>query len=139
MKSPSIMITNVTLSAKTRIVRISMHIEKREISKLFMKLCMLLENNFKDWWGQQSAKGASNQQKLYGILFAWLWRDRKSLFCFRSLNGKYVTCVCLQCGRRKQNCYCFLGKTSTIDKCTISLRIISIAYLLSQSLVNISS
>jgi len=37
---------------------------------------MLLENIYKDWWDQQSAKEASNQQKLYTILLAWLWRVR---------------------------------------------------------------
>ena len=33
---------------------------------------MILENIYKDWWGQESAKKASNQQKLYTILSAWL-------------------------------------------------------------------
>jgi len=32
---------------------------------------MLLENIYKNWWGQQSAKEASNQQKLYTILFIY--------------------------------------------------------------------
>ena len=94
---------------------------------------------YQDWWGQQSAKEASNQQKLYTILLAWLWRVWKSLFHFCSLNSECVTCICLQCGRRKQNCYRFLGKTATIDKCAVSLRVISIAYLFGQSLVNILS
>jgi len=52
---------------------------------------MLLENIYR---GQQSVKGASNQQKLYAILLAWLWRVQNSLFRFRSLNGKCVTYVC---------------------------------------------
>ena len=43
-----------------------MYIEKKnKILKLFVKLRMLLENIYKDWWDQQSAKEASNQQKLY--------------------------------------------------------------------------
>ena len=104
-----------------------------------MKLHMLLENIYKDWWGQQSAKEASNQQKLCTMLLAWLWRVWKSLFCFYSLNSECVTCVCLQCGRHKQNRYCFLGKTTTIDKCTVSLKVISIAYLFGKSLVSILS
>ena len=58
---------------------------------------------------------------------------------FRSLNGECVTCVCLQCSRHKQNRYRFLGKTATIDKGTVSLRVISIAYLIGQSLVKILS
>jgi len=33
--------------------------------------------------------------------------------CFGSI--ACVTCICLQCGRHKQNCYRFLGKTATID------------------------
>jgi len=28
---------------------------------------MLLENIYKDWWGQESVKEASNQQKLFTI------------------------------------------------------------------------
>ena len=79
---------------------------------------MLLENIYKDWWGQQSVKEASNQQKLNTILITWLWRVRKCLFHFCSLNGECVTCVCLQCSRRKLNWYGFLGKTATIDKCS---------------------
>ena len=47
--------------------------------------------------------------------------------------------IYLQYGRRKQNCYRFLCKTATIDKCAVSLRVISIAYLFGQSLVNILS
>ena len=31
---------------------------------------MLLENMYKGWWGQQSVKKASNQQKLYTNLVA---------------------------------------------------------------------
>ena len=42
-------------------------------------------------------------------------------------------------GGRKQNRYRFLGKTATIDKFAVSLRVISIAYLIGQSLVNILS
>ena len=74
--------------------------------------------------------------KLYTILLTWLWRVRKSLFRFHSLICEYVTCVCLQCGKHKQNRYHFLGKTATIDKCAVSLRVISIAYLFGQSLVS---
>ena len=84
-------------------------------------------------------KKASNQQKLYTILPAWLWRVQKSLFRFHSLNDECVTCVCLQCGRHKQNRYRFLGKTTTIDKFIVSSSVISIDYLIGQSLVNILS
>ena len=100
---------------------------------------MLLENIYKDWWGQQSAKEVSNQQKLYTILLAWLWRGWKSLFYFCSLNDECVMCICLQYGRHKQNFYRFLGKTAIIGKCAVSLRVISIAYLFGQLLVNIIS
>ena len=56
----------------------------------------------------------------------------KFLLHFCSLNGECVTYVCLQCGRYKQNHYRFLGKIATIDKCAVSLRVISIAYLFGQ-------
>ena len=64
-------------------------------------------NIYKDLWGQQSAKEASNQQKLYTILLTCLAMGSSKIFLSRlcSLNGERVTCVCLQCGRRKQDCY----------------------------------
>ena len=40
---------------------------------------MLQENIYKDWWGQQSVKEASNQQKLYTI---WLGKVRNFFFIF---------------------------------------------------------
>ena len=86
-----------------------------------------------------SKRSFKSIKKLYTILLTWLWRARKCLFCFRSLNSEFVVCVCLQCGRPKQNCYCFLGKTTTIDKCTVDLRATPIAYLIKHSLVNILS
>ena len=92
--------------------------------------------------GQQSAKEASNLQTLYAILLVSSWRAQKSsfFFCFLSLNSKCVTFVCLQfCSLRKQNCYCFLGKITSIDKRTVNLRVIFKAYLIDQSLVNILS
>jgi len=49
------------------------------------------------------SKGSFKSTKLYTILLSWLWRVRKSLFCFHSLNSECVTCACLQCGRCKQN------------------------------------
>ena len=63
----------------------------------------------------------------------------ESLFRFCSLNGDCVTWVCLLCSRCKQTRYHFLGKTTTIDKCAVSLRAIPIDYLFGQSLVNIIS
>ena len=39
----------------------------------------------------------------------------------------------------EQNRYSFLGKTATIDKCAVCLRVISVTYLIGQSLVNILS
>ena len=123
----------VTLSAKTHIVHTSMYIEKKQnLKKLFVKLHMLLENIYKEWWGQQSAMEASNQQKLYTILLAWLLESLKFLLRFRSLNGECVTYICLQCNRYKQNHYHFLDKIATIDKCAVCLRVISIAYLFGQ-------
>ena len=50
-----------------------------------VKLRILLEKIYKDGWSQQSARQASNQQNLYTILLAWLWKVQKSLFNFFSL------------------------------------------------------
>ena len=110
--------------------------KKKQNLKIIVKLRMQLEFLKKDWLGQQSLKEASNIQKLYIILLAWLWRIQIFLFHFCSVNSEGVKCICLQCNRRKQNRYGFLGKTATIDKCAVSLRVISIAYLFIQSLVN---
>ena len=89
-----------------------------------------------------SIYGASNQQRKPQINNNYIpsYTPIYGEFDFHTLNGECVTCICLQCVRCKQNRYCFLGKTTTtIDKCTISLRVISIAYLFAQSLVNILS
>ena len=56
--------------------------------------------------------------------------ERLKMFCFCSLNVVGVTCVHLQCCTYEQNHCRFLGKTATIDKCAVSLRVISIAYLI---------
>ena len=112
-----ILSTIVNLSAKTRIVRTSMHIEKKFFLNYLWNYACYWKIFLQDWWGQKSA---SNQQKLCTIILSRLWWVQKSMFYFHSLNGEYVKCVCLQCGRRKQNRYHFLGKTATIDKCVIS-------------------
>ena len=94
-------------------------------------ICEITHNTGKYLQGLMGpAKKASNHRKPYTMLLAWLWRVQKSLFCFCGLNGECVTYVILQCGRHKQNCYCVHGKTATIDKCAVSLRVISIAYLI---------
>ena len=51
---------------------------------------MLLENIYKDWWGQQSVKEASNQQKKnYTPPYSPGYGEFKNLpFRFRSLNGE---------------------------------------------------
>jgi len=55
--------------SKTHIVRtcIFKKKQKNKIYKLFVKLRMLQENIYR-------IDGANNQQKLYTILLAWLWR-----------------------------------------------------------------
>ena len=63
-----------------------------------MKLCMPYKIFLQVSMG---VKEALNQQNLYTISLAWPWRVRKSLFHFSIPNGKGVTCICLQCGRRK--------------------------------------
>jgi len=121
--------TYATISAKTRIVCTSMHIEKK-IKNYLWQLQIYWNVFTRIDRTSKGSKKASNQQKLDTILLPWLWKVQKSLFCFHSLNSECVTCVRLQCDGRKQNCYRFLGNTATIDKCTVSLRVISIAYLL---------
>ena len=63
----------------------------------------------------------------------------KSLFHFHRLKGKGFKCICLQCIRRKLNHRHSFGKPAVIHKRAIHLRVISIAYLIEQSLVNILS
>ena len=122
----------VTISANTHIVHTSMHIEKKTA-----KICEIMQYVHKDWWGQ---KEASNQQKLYTILLALAKESLKIVSVAWSWTySKCVTCVCLQCGTCKQNCYHFLGKTTSIDKRAVNLRVITIAFLIGQSLVNILS
>ena len=60
--------------------------------------------------------------------------------CFVSITQTVsVMCVCIGCGKCKQNHQHFFGKTASIDERTINLKVISKAYLIGQSLVNISS
>jgi len=126
----------VTISAKTCIVRTSMYIEKKLNLKIICEITHATGKNLQGLIGPAISEGSfKNKKKLHTILLAWLWRIRKSV----SLNGECVTCVCLQCSRCKQNRYRFFGKTATIDKCLVSLRVISIAYLIGQSLVKILS
>ena len=124
--------TIVTISAKTHIVCSSMNIEKK------MK--------FKDYlYYWKIFTGAINQQRKLQINKNYIpsyspgYGKFENLFHFCGLNSEYVTCVYLQCSRHKQNRYYFLGRTTTIDKCAVSLRVISMAYLIGQSLVNILS
>jgi len=116
----------VTLWAKTRIVCTSMHIENF-YSYLWNYACY--------WKIFTRIDGASNLQRKLQInknyisfLLAWLWKVLKPLFCFCSLNSECVTGICLQCGKRKQNHCHFLGKTASIDKRAVILRIFSITY-----------
>ena len=126
----------VTVSAKTRLVRTSMCIEKIEI---YMKLCMIQEKICKFLSGQYSKKEDSNRLKLYTTLFAYSWGVRKSLFHFCSPNGLRVTCICLQCGRRKQNRRRFFNKTTFIHLYTSDCMAKTIPWLICQSMVNIAS
>ena len=45
---------------------------------------MLQENIYKDWWGQQSVKEASNQQKLYTVLLAFPRLFTRDLVCINT-------------------------------------------------------
>ena len=89
--------------------------------------------------GPAISEGSFKSTKTIHHLSRLAMESSKTLFRLHSLNGECVTCVCLQCGRRKQNRYRFLGKTATIDICAVSLRVISIAYLFGHSLVSILS
>jgi len=90
--------------------------KKNRYLKLFKHATGKNVRIYKDWQGKESVKEASNQQKLYITLLAWLWR------LWKSLNGECVTYVCLSlCSTHKQNHYHFLSKTATTDKCAVSL------------------
>ena len=69
----------VTVSAKTRIICTNVLIKKTKFKDY---LHMLQENIYKDWWNQQSAKEASNHQKLHTILLTWLWQVQKTSVLF---------------------------------------------------------
>ena len=125
---------NVTLSMKARIVRTSMHIEKKTKFKNYLW-------NYTCYWKIFTRiDGASNQQSKLQINKNYIlpcspgYGEFENL-CFVSV--AWTVSVSRVCARRKQNHYCFLGKTSTTHK--FNLRVISIAYLFSQSLVNILS
>ena len=125
----SSVIVYVTVSAKTRIARTSIHIKKRNL-KIISEITHAT-GKYLPRAGNQQRKLQINRKKqtIYStILLAWPWRVWKMLFRFCILNGKSFTCICLQCGRCKQNCYPFLGKTATIDKCAVDWRILSIAW-----------
>ena len=79
-----------------------MYIKKKRNLKIISKITHATGKYLQGLIGQESVKEASNQQKLYTILLAWLWTVRKSLFRFCSLNSECVMCVFLQCDRRKQ-------------------------------------
>jgi len=105
------------MSAKTCVFCTSMYIEnKTNLQNLFVKLRTRIYGANNQWRKLQIRKN-------YTIILAWLWRVWKSLYHCCTLNGKCVGCVCLQCGRCKQNHYRFLGKTDTIDKCAVSSRV----------------
>ena len=69
--------------------------------KILLKFCMLQRKNMQGF--NQGGKPVSIQLNLYTVLHSCSWRVLKSLFYFCSPNGVHVTCVCLHCGRRKQN------------------------------------
>ena len=54
--------------------------KKYEILKFSCEITHATGNIYKDWWGQQSAKEASNHQKLYTILLAWLCMESSKIF-----------------------------------------------------------
>ena len=78
---------------------------------------MLQENIYKDWWGQQSAMKASNQQKIYTILLAY---GEFENLCFISVawTVSVLRAFVYTVVDEKQNLYRFLGKTTTVDKCS---------------------
>jgi len=119
----------VTISVKTRIVHTSMYIKKKIISEITHATGKYLQGLM----GAAISEGSFKSTKTIHHLTCLAM---ESLFCFRSLNGECVTCICLQYSKRKQNRYRFLGKTATLDECTV---IVSIAYLFGKSLVNILS
>ena len=57
-------------------------LKKKRNLKIIIEITHATGKYLQGLMGQQSAKEASNQQKLYTILLAWLWRVQKSLFWF---------------------------------------------------------
>ena len=108
------------VSMKTRTVHTSTHIEKKKKSNLKIN-CEIIHATGKCLQRltgpaiRKRIKLQINKNYIHTILLTWLWRIQKNLFHLQSLNDKCVMCVCLQCSKRKQNCYHFLGKTTPLD------------------------
>jgi len=65
----------VTLSVKTRIVHTRMHIEKKKQNlKIICEIMHATGKYLHGLMGPAISKEASNQQKLFTILLACLWR-----------------------------------------------------------------
>ena len=89
--------------------------------------------------GSAIDEGNFKSTKLYIISLAWPWKIQKSLFHFHSPKGNGGVCICSQCGRYKQNLFHSFGKIAFIHESAIDLRVITIAYMIDYSQVNISS
>ena len=136
---------NVTHSAKTCIVHRSMYI-RTFIEK--SKIKNYLWNYACYWKIFTRIDGASNQQRKLQINKNYIpsyspgYGKFKNL-CFVSVAWMVsVSCAFVyNAVDINKIATTFFGKTATIDtcKCTVSLRVISIAYLFGQSLVNILS
>ena len=100
---------------------------------------MLQENIYKDWWGQQSAMEASNQQKYIPSYLPGYGEFENLCFVSVAWTVSGLRAFVYNAVDEKHNLYRFLGKTATVDKCTVNLRITSVAHLTGQSLVNILS
>ena len=120
--------TNVTISVKTSAVRTSMYIEKTKFKNYLWNYACYWKIFTRIYWAININKGSFKPTKNIPSYSPGYGKLENLLFRFCSLNSDCVTYVCLQCGRCKQNRYLFLGKTATIDKCTVSLRFISITY-----------
>jgi len=107
-------------------------LKKKQNLKIISKITHATGKYLQRLMGPGISKESFKSIKTMHYLTACLWRVRKPLFCFFSLKGECVTCICLQCGRHKQNGYRFLDKTA-------SLSVISTVYLFGQSLLNILS
>ena len=67
---------------------------------------------------------------IYHLIRLFMESSKIFLFRFSSSNGMRVTCVCLRCGKHKQDCHHFFQKTAFISICASIYRANTIPWLM---------